>query len=117
VVDDTQDAAEALAMILELEGYEVAVAFGGLQAILVFESFRPHIAIVDIGMPDVDGYAVARRIRQMHWGAAIHLIAFTGWNDARSRARAITAGFHQYFVKPVDPRRFIGILAAIECIE
>jgi DNA-binding response OmpR family regulator len=117
VVDDTQDAAEALAMILELEGYEVAVAFGGLQAILMFESFRPHIAILDIGMPGVDGYSVAHRIRQTHWGAAIHLIALTGWNDARSRARALTAGFHQYLVKPVDPRRFIRILAAIECIE
>ena len=72
MVDDIQDAAEALAMILEPEGYEVAVAFGGLQAILMFESFRPHIAILDIGMPGVDGYSVARQIRQTHWGAAIH---------------------------------------------
>jgi CheY-like chemotaxis protein len=114
VVDDTQDAAEALAALLELEGYKVAVAFGGLQAIHMLETFRPQIAVLDIGMPGMDGYALARKIRETQWGAAIHYIAFTGWSDERSRTRALSAGFHQFLVKPVDPRRFIRIIAEVE---
>ena len=116
MVDDTQDAAEALAVLLELEGYKVAVAFGGLQAIHMLETFRPQIAVLDIGMPGMDGYALARRIRAMPWGAAIHYIAFTGWSDELSRTRAISAGFHQFLVKPVDPRRFVRIIAEVEVV-
>jgi two-component system, sensor histidine kinase len=115
-VDDTHDAAEALAMLLELEGYKVAVALGGLQALHMLEAFRPHIAVLDIGMPGMDGYALARQIRETQWGAATHCIAFTAYSDERSRTRAISAGFHQYLVKPVDPRRFIRIIADVEVV-
>jgi DNA-binding response OmpR family regulator len=116
VVDDTQDAAEALAVILELQGYEVAVAFGGQQALRMLETFRPQIAVLDLAMPGMDGYALARQVRETQWGAAIHFIAFTGWSDERSRTRAISAGFHQYLVKPVDPRRFIRMIAEVEVV-
>jgi two-component system, sensor histidine kinase len=110
-----QDAAEALMLMLQLEGYEVAGAFDGLQAIQISESFRPHGAVLDIGMPGIDGYGVARHIGKTPWGRSIHLIAFTGRNDQSSRALAATAGFHQYIVKPIDPPGFIKIIANIKC--
>ena len=116
VVDDMQDSADALAVLLELQGYAVAVASGGLQAIRMSETFRPQIAVLDLGMPGMDGYALARRIRETPWGGAIHFIAFTGWSDEMSRTRATSAGFHQYLVKPVDPRRFIRIISEVELV-
>jgi DNA-binding response OmpR family regulator len=117
VVDDTRDAAEALGMLLELEGYTVAVTFGGLQALHMLKTFRAQIAVLDLGMPGVDGYSLACQIRESQWGTSVHFIAFTGYTDDTSRVRATAAGFHQYVVKPIDPQRLFRLIANVELIE
>jgi DNA-binding response OmpR family regulator len=114
VADDVPDAAEALSMLLQLDGHEVTVAIGGLQAIALADSVRPRVAVLDIGMPDVDGYEVARSVRRETWGQAVHLIALTGRDDGESRRLALAAGFQQYLVKPIDPSQFLQFISEIE---
>ena len=108
VADVIADSAEALACLLRIEGHSVSVALGGAQAIALSAAVHPHVAVLDICMPDIDGYAVASRIRQCEWGRAVHLIAFTSWNDMRNRQRAAAAGFDLYVVKPIDPLPFMA---------
>ena len=114
VADDIADSAEALACLLRIEGYSVSVALGGAQAIALSAAVHPHVAVLDIGMPDIDGYSVATRIRQSEWGRTVHLIAFTGWNDMQSRQRAAAAGFDLYVVKPIDPLSFMKQINELE---
>jgi CheY-like chemotaxis protein len=113
VADDVRDAAEALSMLLEFEGHEVSVALGGSEAIALAQSLRPDVAILDIGMPFVDGYQVARALRRETWGATVHLIALTGRDDRASKQEAANAGFQQYVLKPIDPERFLAIITEI----
>jgi CheY-like chemotaxis protein len=117
VVDDTQDAAQAMALLLELEGYRVAVAFGGLQAMETLPTFRPQIAVLDIAMPDMDGFTLVRRIRATPCGSTIHCIAFTGRSDEASRKRALLSGFHRYLVKPIEPQHFIELIGELELTQ
>src|ERR1700736_6102723 len=81
VADDNRDAAQALALILELEGYETKTAFDGSEAVEAAEQFRPQIAILDIGMPVMNGNEAAERIRERRWGRWVHLLALTGWTE------------------------------------
>jgi PAS domain S-box-containing protein len=104
VADDNRDAADTLAMILELDGHEVRKAYDGLAALQLAEQFRPQIALLDIGMPHLDGYQTARRIRDRAWGSSVFLIALTGWGQEQDRLRASDAGFDRHLVKPVDPQ-------------
>jgi PAS domain S-box-containing protein len=103
VVDDNRDAAESLGMLLEMENCEVSVAFDGLRALEVLDSFKPDIALLDIGMPGMDGYELARRIRATQWGRSLVLVALTGWGQADDKKRATEAGFDEHLTKPVDP--------------
>jgi CheY-like chemotaxis protein len=103
VVDDNRDGAESLGMLLEMDGCEVSLAFGGQQALHSFETFQPHIALLDIGMPGMDGYELARRIRQNARGSSVLLVALTGWGQADDKKRAADAGFDEHLTKPVDP--------------
>jgi PAS domain S-box-containing protein len=103
VADDNKDAADALAMLLELAGHEVRVAHCGRAALSVAQTFRPEVALIDIGMPDLSGYEVAKELRRESWGAGIHLIALTGWGRDDDRQRAKDAGFDRHMTKPVDP--------------
>ena len=114
VADDVPDAANALSMLLELEGHEVTVAIGGSQAVALSRSVSPQVAILDIGMPDINGYDVARSLRQEVWGQDIHLIALTGRDDKESHRRAVAAGIQQYVVKPIDPSQFLKLIDEIE---
>ncbi|WNG44606.1 response regulator [Archangium minus] len=102
VVDDNVDAAEALAELLGLSGYEVVVAHDCPGALAQAEAFRPEVAILDIGLPDVDGYGVAERIRERLGAASPVFAALTGFGQAADRARSHAAGFRQHFVKPID---------------
>ncbi|QRK13792.1 response regulator [Archangium violaceum] len=102
VVDDNVDAAEALADLLGLSGYEVAVAHDCPGALARAETFRPDVAILDIGLPDVDGYGVAERIRERLGAASPVFAALTGFGQAADRERSHAAGFRQHFVKPID---------------
>jgi PAS domain S-box-containing protein len=102
VVDDNRDSARSLAMLLEISGYTVDVTFDGPEALKMFEATLPDIVLLDIGMPGMDGYEVARRIRSTAHGSATLLIALTGWGQAEDKRRAAEAGFDHHLTKPVD---------------
>ncbi|WNG25358.1 response regulator [Cystobacter fuscus] len=102
VVDDNVDAAEALAELLGLSGYEVAVAHDWAGALRRAEDFRPEMALLDIGLPEVDGYGVAERIRERLGPASPIFAALTGFGQETDRARSAAAGFRRHFVKPID---------------
>ena len=111
VADDNKDAADALAMLLELSGHEVRVAHGGRAALSLAQTFRPDVAILDIGMPDLSGYDVAAQLRREPWGGAIVLIALTGWGRDDDRQRSTNAGFDQHMTKPVNPEKLEAFLS------
>jgi two-component system CheB/CheR fusion protein len=113
VVDDNETAAKMLGMLLEALGNEVRTAFDGLAALDMAGEFRPDIVLLDIGMPKIDGYEVARRFRQESWGQQVVLAALTGWGQEEDKRRARAAGFDHHFVKPIEPavlQRFL-----VEC--
>jgi PAS domain S-box-containing protein len=111
VVDDNRDAAESLAMILEMSGSTVAVALSGAQALAQVRSFQPDIVLTDIGMPGMDGYEVAKRIRADPSSRDLLLVALTGWGQAEDKERAISAGFDEHLTKPVDPAELDKVLS------
>jgi signal transduction histidine kinase len=111
VVDDNIDAAESTAAFLRLEGHEVKAVHDGLQALASLKVFDPHVVVLDIGLPGLDGYAVARQLRERGDTSHVLLIALTGYGQKEDRQRAADAGFDYHFVKPADPRE---IQAAIE---
>jgi PAS domain S-box-containing protein len=102
VVDDNQDAAETLSMALELSGCEVAVAHTAGAAIAMAPAFMPRVAVLDIGLPDMTGYELARRLRQAPGGDDMTLIAATGWGQEQDRQRALEGGFNHHLTKPID---------------
>jgi PAS domain S-box-containing protein len=112
VVDDNRDAADSLAMILEMSGTEVAVAYDGAQALVLIEEEEPDVVLMDIGMPGMDGYEVARRIRSTPGGDRFHLVALTGWGQADDKKRALATGFDEHLTKPVDPVMLAEMLAS-----
>jgi PAS domain S-box-containing protein len=103
IVDDNADAAESLATLLQIAGHDVHYALDGEAAIALAEQVRPDVALLDLGMPKVSGYEVARRIREQPWGKHIHLVALSGWGQAAERLRTQAAGFDVHLVKPVAP--------------
>lgn len=110
VADDNVDAAASLAALLKIDGHEVAVVHDGQRAVEVLESFRADVALLDIGMPMLDGYEVAQRIRGSDLGGEIMLVAISGWGRLGDRARALAAGFDSHFTKPVPHERLREIL-------
>jgi CheY-like chemotaxis protein len=102
VVDDNADAADSLAALLELESHEVEVSYGSADALERVVRFRPAVVLLDIGLPDMDGYEVARRIRAMRDLDPLRLIALTGYGQTEDRRRAKEAGFDSHLVKPVE---------------
>jgi CheY-like chemotaxis protein len=104
VVDDNEDSAEGLAMLLRLDGHEVATAHDGLEAVSLTEEFRPEVVFLDIGLPGISGYEAARRIRGLPGGQEIRLVALTGWGQQEDRRKSAEAGFDRHLVKPVEPR-------------
>jgi two-component system CheB/CheR fusion protein len=111
VVDDNIDAAESLACLLRLDGHDVQIAFEGHAAIAKAKEFQPEFAFLDIGMPAMDGYAVAARLREEKGAGNIFLVALTGWGQESDRRRSQEAGFDLHLVKPVDPDALRKILA------
>ena len=112
IADDNRDAAESLGMLLEIEGHAVTVVHDGQQALAAIEASRPDVALLDIGMPEIDGYEVARQVRGDSRGQRTLLIAITGWGQEQDKARAMAAGFDLHFTKPVEPEQLIQLLAA-----
>ncbi|QDU31679.1 Autoinducer 2 sensor kinase/phosphatase LuxQ [Anatilimnocola aggregata] len=111
VVDDNKDAAATLTMMLKIMGHDVRTAHGGEAAVATAEEFRPNLVLMDLGMPKVDGYEAARRIRTHTWGQNIFLVALTGWGAERDRQRTQEVGFDRHLVKPVDMDVLTGMLA------
>ena len=104
LVEDNADSAEALALLLRMLGNEVEVASDGISGLRAVETNRHEIVLLDIGLPEMNGYDVARRIREQPWGERIALIALTGWGQDEDRRLAKEAGFDHHLVKPVDPQ-------------
>ncbi len=102
VVDDNRDAADTCAMLLEASGHHVQTAYTGRQALELARAFRPHALLLDISLPDVDGYSLAEQVRAMPWGRGAVLVAVTGWGQEQDRQRAVAAGFDQHLVKPIS---------------
>ena len=113
VVDDNHDAADALAMLLEMTGNQTHLAFDGVAALAAAARVRPDVVLLDIGMPELNGYDVARRIREQPWGRDMVLVALTGWGQDEDRQKTADAGFNEHLVKPVDPARIMKVLAGL----
>lgn len=111
IVDDNRDARDMLHAMLELDGHQVQGAAEGHAAVRLAVEWTPEVALIDIGLPEVDGYEVARRIRK-RLGDAVRLIAVTGYGDAEARQLATEAGFDEHLVKPVDPDALADLLRA-----
>lgn len=113
VVDDNHDAADCCKILLELAGHRVEVAYTAKRGLELGERFRPQFALLDIGLPDLDGYEVARRIRKTSWGESAVLVAVTGWGQSKDRQRALEAGFDRHVTKPIAPDRLESLLAPV----
>lgn len=113
IADDNRDAAESLAMLLEMSGHEVRVAHSGCDALSLAQVFRPTVALVDIGMPDLTGYDVARSLRKTPWGQDVFLVALTGWGQAADKQHAHDAGFNHHITKPVDPEHLDALVLGV----
>jgi PAS domain S-box-containing protein len=113
VVDDNRDAADACATLLELSGHHVQIAYTGRRALELAETFRPHALLLDIGLPDVNGYQLAAKLRAAPWGRGIILIAVTGWGQEDDRRRAFEAGFDHHLTKPIAPESVESLLQSL----
>lgn len=111
VVDDNEDSAETLSMLLGLAGHETLLAFDGMEAVNAAASFRPDVILMDIGLPKLNGYEAAAEIRRQPWGEAMMLVALTGWGQDEDRRRSVEAGFDAHIVKPVDFATLTALLA------
>jgi signal transduction histidine kinase/CheY-like chemotaxis protein len=114
VVDDNPDTAATLGMLLRITGRDVRTAQDGLEALAKAEQFRPHVVLLDIGLPKLNGYETAERIRQQPWGKTMVLIATTGWGQSSERQRSREAGFDHHLVKPVDTNALSQLLSSLE---
>ncbi len=112
VVDDNQDAANSLATMLMLAGHDTQAVYDGAAAIDTAATYLPHVLLLDIGLPGINGYEVARYVRQQSWGKAMVLLALTGWGQDEDRQRSRQAGFDHHLVKPVDPLQLTKLLNA-----
>jgi CheY-like chemotaxis protein len=110
IIDDNEDAATSLALLLESEGHVVCTAPDGKSGLRLADDFSPGAIVLDIGLPDTDGYEVARLIRQQPSGQAILMIAVTGWGQEADKQAAKNAGFDFHFTKPVELDRLLSVL-------
>jgi CheY-like chemotaxis protein len=113
VVDDNIDAADSTAMLLSLDGYDTHSVHSAHAALETATSFKPDVVLLDIGLPEMDGYDVARRLRALSEGAPAAIIALTGYGQPSDRHRATQAGFDEFLVKPVEPGVLNGLLKAL----
>ncbi|TFV96541.1 PAS domain S-box protein [Oxalobacteraceae bacterium OM1] len=113
VVDDNTDAADMLAMFLSAAGYDAAVEYHAATALERAAAFRPDVCLLDIGLPDIDGYALARRLRALPGMAGVKLVAVSGYGQQQDKDAALAAGFDHHLVKPVNTSQLIGLLERI----
>jgi len=113
VADDLRDSADSLALLIELMGHAVEIAYDGEAALRTAERFRPDIVLLDLGMPKLDGFEVSRRIRATPWGASMRLVAQSGWGQDEDRRRSAEAGFDHHLVKPIDPAALEALMQTL----
>jgi CheY-like chemotaxis protein len=114
VVDDYPVAAETACMLLSLLGHECRFVTSGRDALLEAARFDPDVAILDIGLPDLSGFEVARELRRRHRGKPLYLAAVTGWGQPEDRIKAFAAGFNHHVLKPADRSKLIAIMELAE---
>ena len=112
IVDDNVDAADSLAQMLRLAGFETRVAYDGRTALEIAELMKPHVALLDLGLPLLSGHEVARQLRASPWGSDMRLIAVTGWGQENDRVKSRDAGFDEHLTKPVDPEVLMSVILA-----
>ena len=110
VVDDSKDGADSLSVVLQMMGAESRAVYDGPSALASIRTFAPTTVLLDIGMPDMDGYEVARQIRADPGLASVRLIALTGWGAEGDRRRTRESGFDEHWVKPVEPERLMALV-------
>jgi CheY-like chemotaxis protein/anti-sigma regulatory factor (Ser/Thr protein kinase) len=114
LVDDNEDAVDLLSALVKRAGHEVVIAHDGLDALAALERFHPSVAVIDIGMPVMDGYELAERIRAQQGHARPYLLALTGYGQTTDRARGRAAGFDEHLVKPVDLAHLLRVIAGVD---
>ena len=114
VVDDNRDSADSLAMMLNIMGNEVRTAHDGLEAVDLAATFNPEVVLMDIGLPMLNGFDAARRMRDQPGGNGMVIVALTGWGQEEDRRRSQEAGFDHHIVKPVDPFALEKLLDRLE---
>ena len=110
IVDDNRDAADSLGMLMKVMGNETRVAYDGREALAIASQFHPEVVLLDIGLPTLSGYEVARELRRRPGGATLLLIATTGWGQPSDKDQSREAGFDHHLVKPVDPATLLKLL-------
>lgn len=117
IVDDNRDTADSLALLLRIMGHETRTAYDGQTGVTAAAEFRPAVMLLDIGLPQLNGYEACRRIRKQSWGKSAILIAVTGWGQDEDRRRSHEAGFDHHLVKPVDPQELMRMLADLQQVN
>lgn len=113
IIEDNTDAADSLALLLELLGHEARIARDGLSGVAAVADYRPDVILCDIGLPGLDGYQIARRLRGQPSLCPRMLIALTGYGQDEDRRRALAAGFDRHYTKPADPEELISLLDGV----
>jgi CheY-like chemotaxis protein len=113
IVEDNEDSAESLTILLNLAGHKTHTAYDGVEAMEAAAAFQPEIVLLDIGLPKLNGFEVARKIREQAWGQSIVLVALTGWGQDEDRRRSREAGFNHHLTKPIDPLALTDLLARL----
>jgi CheY-like chemotaxis protein len=114
VVDDNRDAADSLAAILRVEGHEARAAYSGAEAVQAAEEMKPDVVLLDIQMPEMSGYDVARALRDYRRGVRAVIVAVTAYGQESDKLAARQAGFHHHITKPVDPARVLEIIESVD---
>lgn len=113
VVDDNRDAADSLAAILRVEGHDARAAYSGAEAVRLAEEMKPDAVLLDIQMPEMSGYDVARALRDYRRGVRAVIVAVTAYGQESDKLAARQAGFHHHITKPVDPARVLEIISGL----
>ena len=116
VVDDNRDAADSLCLLLRLWGYEARAAYDGPSGLTAAGAYRPHCLFLDLGLPGLDGFGLARRVRELAGLEGVKLIALSAYSGDPYLRQALDAGFHHYLVKPADPQDLGRLLTMLESV-
>ncbi|HEU5153206.1 MAG TPA: ATP-binding protein, partial [Gemmatimonadales bacterium] len=117
VVDDNELSANSLSILLGMAGNETRTAYGGPEALEMAEKFHPHVVLLDLGLPTMDGYETCVRLREQPGGKDVLIVALTGWGQAEDRRRSSEAGFDRHIVKPADPVELMKMVAELEAAK